>query len=291
MPFQLTNIEDFFLTNVLRISMGGVLLILITDSIFYPEDQLSIIIDCIILLGCLLAYVIRHKYNLLSKLILISFVAVAMFYQCLAVPVNTSTSLSILLVVGFIISTLLKDKIMWIAHSIIFIALNTIFVIQFNDPNYGIAKEKNDVITIALTYSILYFILTFATAMLKSGYDKMLEYLNLANKNLQEKANEIETQNEELLQMQESLSRSNGVLEKTVMERTQLLEDKTEKLIRYSYVNAHHLRGPVARLLGLVALHKLEQNPDDNFFFDKVKEQANEIDLIIKQINTDLEEI
>lgn len=291
MPFRLINIEDFFLTNLLRIAIGGVLLILIADLTLYPDDQLSIIIDCTILSGCSLAYAIRYKYNLLSKLILISFIAVPMFYQCLAVPVNTSTSLSILLVVGFIISTLLKGKVMWTSHSIIFITLNIIFFIQYNDPEFTISKERNDVITIAFTYSILYFILTFTTGMLKFGYDKILEDLNFANKELQEKANEIEAQNEELLQMQESLGRYNETLEKTVNERTQMLEEKTEKIIRYSYVNAHHLRGPVARLLGLVALHKLEQNPDDKFFFDKVREQTNEIDLIVKQINTDLEEI
>jgi hypothetical protein len=60
-------------------------------------------------------------------------------------------------------------------------------------------------------------------------------------------------------------------------------------LIKYSYANARHLRGPVARLLGLTAIYKLEIKPDADFFIDKMVDQANQIDSVIKQINIDLE--
>jgi hypothetical protein len=80
----------------------------------------------------------------------------------------------------------------------------------------------------------------------------------------------------------------NKDLERKVIERTEKLNHKNEKLIQYSYTNAHHLRGPVARLLGLVAIRKLETNPDNTFFFNKVEAQAHEIDTVVRQINIDL---
>jgi hypothetical protein len=50
----------------------------------------------------------------------------------------------------------------------------------------------------------------------------------------------------------------------------------------------HHLRGPV-RLPGLITIFRLEKNPDVNFFFDKVEDQAKEIDSVVRQINTELD--
>ncbi len=64
---------------------------------------------------------------------------------------------------------------------------------------------------------------------------------------------------------------------------------QNEILLKYSYTDAHHLRGPVARLLGLANLHRLEEAPDHNFIIEKMAEQAGEIDQVIRKINDDLE--
>jgi hypothetical protein len=63
---------------------------------------------------------------------------------------------------------------------------------------------------------------------------------------------------------------------------------QNEILLKYSYANAHHLRGPVARLLGLVAICRLDPKSDFNFFLDKIEQQSLEIDSVVKQINADL---
>ena len=112
----------------------------------------------------------------------------------------------------------------------------------------------------------------------------------LANVELISKANEIEAQHEELMQSHESLNELNRNLEKIVMERTQKVHDQNQMLLKYTYTNAHHLRGPVARLLGLINVHKLDPNPDYNFFISKMEDQAMEIDHVVKQINEELEE-
>jgi hypothetical protein len=282
------SIETFFLNSFLRICMVGVSLILVSDLILYPQDTLTLLIDASILSACIVAYLIRRRFPNLSVFLITSVVLLSMLYQSLAVPANTTTSLSIILIVGFIYSVMLKGKMMWLMHITTFILLHTIFFIQFRNPELRFSSKLGDVVTVAITYSILYFILNYATAMLKSSYDKINGYLNDSNIQLQEKANEIETQNEELRQASDNLNSLNKDLERIVNERTAKIQLQNEILMKYSYANAHHLRGPVARILGLITVRELEHGNDNDFFFIKIKEQAEEIDSVVKQINVDL---
>jgi hypothetical protein len=274
---EVKNIEKFFLNALLRISIVGVSLVLVSNLLLFQEDILSISISAIILSACVLSYVIREKYPMLAVLNLTSFVLLAMVYQRLQSP-STTTSLTIVLVAGFIISVMLKGRALWIMHGIAFAILNTIFVLNVTGP-----------VAAAVTYSTLYLILTYATGVLKFNYDKINQDLRDANVELQEKSYEIAAQNEELVQIQNNLSEINMDLEKTVNERTAKIQIQNEILIKYSYTNAHHLRGPVARLLGLVSIYKLERNPDHDFIINKMADQAIELDAVIKKINIELE--
>jgi hypothetical protein len=274
---EINNIEKFFLNSLLRIVIAGVFLILVSNVLLFPEDTVSIYNSIIILSACVVAYFIRHSRPTFAVLILTSIVLAAMIYQRLTSP-GTTTSLSIVLIVGFIFSVMLKGRIMWIMHCIAFVILNSIFTFQVEGP-----------VVAAITYSTLYFILAYATWTLKSNYDRMNQHLRNANVELQEKAKEIAAQNGELLQAQDNLNSLNLDLEKVVNERTAKIQIQNEVLIKYSYTNAHHLRGPVARLLGLALIYKLEPKPDSDFIIEKMVDQAHEIDAVINQINTDLE--
>lgn len=271
---EIKSIEKFFLNTILTISIVGVLVVFVSDVLFFPEDTISISIDVSILAACSVAFLIRNQFPTVAVLVVTVTVLLAMIYQCLNVPTNTTTSLSIILVVGFIFSVMLKDKVMWAMHGITFIILNTVFYYQFNNPSLRPSEHSDDVITIAITYSILYFLLTYASAVLKSSYDRIHQNLRETNLELQQKANEIAIQNRDL--------------EKIVDERTARIKTQNEILIKYSYTNAHHLRGPVARLLGLANVFKIQANPDPQYFIGMMVDQANEIDSVVKQINVDL---
>lgn len=271
------NIEKFFLNTILMISISGVLLILVSNIVLYPEDTLSIAISVSILIACIIAYLIRQRYPTVAVLTVTSVALATMSYQRLTVP-NTTTTLSVVMIVGFIFSVMLKGRIMWIMHGITFLIVNTIFVLHLPDA-----------VTAAITYSTLYFILCYATAVLKASYDRIHQHLRNRNIELKEKAIEIATQNEKLIDAQNSLSALNQDLEKVVNERTAKIQIQNEILLRYSYANAHHLRGPVARLLGLASIYKLDPNLSPDFFIEKMVDQANEIDAVVKQINSDLE--
>jgi ATP/maltotriose-dependent transcriptional regulator MalT len=132
------------------------------------------------------------------------------------------------------------------------------------------------------------FIISYCTHF-KLRYDEINQALRKANEELNNKASEIEAQHEELLQSHEHVNDLNKNLERLVLERTAKVQAQNEMLLKYTYTNAHHLRGPVARLLGLITIHKLEPKPDYDFFFTKMEDQAKEIDEVVQRINAELE--
>jgi len=289
MTFRFENIEEFFLNTLLRIAMAGVLLILMADTFLYPEDRVSITLDMTILAACVVSYILRRRYPTGAVLIFTSIILIAMIYQCLVVPTNTTTSLSIILVVGFIFSVMLKGRLLFVMHFLTVIILHSIFIFRFYHRELAFSTKVNDVVTVAITYSILYFILTYASWVLKLRYDEINKNLKRANNELWQNAREIETRNEELLQTQNNLNELNTVLERKVNERTAQIRAQNEMLIKYSYTNAHHLRGPVARLLGLASIYKVDPTADCIFLITKMIDEAKEIDAMVQKITVDLE--
>jgi len=285
----MNSLEKFFVATLLKISISGVLIILITDVILFPYDSLSVLIDLCILIACVAAYFIRDKFPTVSILTITCTTLAAMFYQCLLVPTNTTTSLSVILLAGFIVSILLNGRVMWIMHCATVTILLAIFFVQYYNPKLRSTTTGGETITVAITYVVIYFILTYFSGILKYQYNKLVKSLRTLNDDLVEKTQEIESQNEELMQAHESLNLLNASLEKVVMDRTEKIRAQNEALYKYSYRNAHHLRGPVARLLGLAQIWRLESKPDSDFFLNQVEAQAAEIDKVIRQINIDLE--
>lgn len=273
---EANNIEKYFLNTVLVISIFGVLLILVSNILFYPEDVQSIIIASVILLACFTSYLLKNKLPLVSILIVTTITMAAMVFQRINSP-EIKTTLSIVLVVGFLYSVMLKGRLMLIMHATTVIILIVVFALPLDDA-----------LTAAITYNVVYFVLVFATAKLKSEYDKAQQKLQENNKELLLSSEEVSSQNEKLHEAQRELSLLNKELEKRVNERTERIQIQNKVLLKYSYTNAHHLRGPVARLLGLATIYKLDKDPDHTFYINELENQAREIDEVIKQIDVDL---
>jgi two-component system, sensor histidine kinase LadS len=119
------------------------------------------------------------------------------------------------------------------------------------------------------------------------------EELTTKNEKMEEARQIIDKQNKQLKQHSESL-------EKKVEERTRELiitnkelAESVQKMEQYSYITAHNLRAPVARLLGLITLTELQNLPDlqeeTRIILKKIKEEGTELDAIIKDMNTILE--
>lgn len=114
---------------------------------------------------------------------------------------------------------------------------------------------------------------------------------------LQENQEEIMTQTEELTAQTEELKvinekneEINANLEAIVDERTRVIKDQNFRLLEYAYFNAHKVRGPLARILGLISIIEFEFPDDPNAPYRKMlKDASEELDSAIGEINTILE--
>lgn len=108
---------------------------------------------------------------------------------------------------------------------------------------------------------------------------------------IKQQSQEITLQNKILLQQKELIDNINQSLEARINERTHQLELQNKQLGEYAFINAHHLRGPLCRIIGLVNLLEMpELEPERDVYLSKIRVATQELDDIIQHINRTLEE-
>ncbi len=105
------------------------------------------------------------------------------------------------------------------------------------------------------------------------------------------KSEKIKSQNEQLMENQNTLNEINLHLEELVLKKTESIKQQNERHIKYAHSNAHDVRGPIARLLGLVQLSRLKTDLDYPWFFEKMENESNKLDEIVKKIASELDQI
>ena len=97
---------------------------------------------------------------------------------------------------------------------------------------------------------------------------------------------ELSAQTEELRSANEEIEAINANLGNLVRERMRIIKDQNSRLKEYSYFNAHKVRGPLARILGLITIIQHDY-PDGSFFPHRelLKKAGGELDDAIKEIN------
>ena len=155
-------------------------------------------------------------------------------------------------------------------HAMTLMGLMILFILQFLHPENFQDKGGANLAGEALPYFVIYISISLSTMILKDKYN---------------------AQKDELLSRQNELNAINDNLEELVKERSEKIILKNEQLTKYAFTNAHNVRGPLARILGLISVLKLETDRDYTFFFDKVKDEAESMDKILKEINEELEQI
>lgn len=69
------------------------------------------------------------------------------------------------------------------------------------------------------------------------------------------------------------------------------LQRQNQKLRNFAFSNAHHVRGPVARMLGIVELERLNADIDWQWYMQTISDEVKQLDEVIKSIGRELEEI
>ena len=107
----------------------------------------------------------------------------------------------------------------------------------------------------------------------------------------------LEQANAEVYAQNEVIASYNRSLEVLVDDRTKDIQSLNQKLIEYAFFNSHKVRGPLARILGLIYLIRLTAavNQDENIrsIDDQItmlEKSATELDDVIKAITVLLDE-
>jgi tetratricopeptide (TPR) repeat protein len=106
------------------------------------------------------------------------------------------------------------------------------------------------------------------------------------------KLNKINRQaKEDMIKLNLEVSLMNENLETLVQERTEKIKVQNQKLIDFTFFTAHEVRGPVARILGLIELAKLKEldEEDRNQILQRLEEASVQLDDVIRLINRKLE--
>lgn len=119
----------------------------------------------------------------------------------------------------------------------------------------------------------------------------MNEQLMVSNFDIKEKNDELRTSEEELLASGEELKQINENLNQLVLERTTTLLNQNNTLIHHAYISAHKVRGPLARILGLINLMNVEPDLQSKGkeLLQHLNTSANELDDTLREVRDSLE--
>ena len=88
-----------------------------------------------------------------------------------------------------------------------------------------------------------------------------------------------------------SLKKFSLLLEEKVQERTRELTERNNQLSEYAFINAHKLRAPLARILGLTDLMSREEHSQEIIRLNRlVQRESESLDLIIRSISDAIRE-
>ncbi len=132
------------------------------------------------------------------------------------------------------------------------------------------------------------------TAVIQKNNEKLTTQkseIEAKNIEIEAQQRDINLQNQELTALNEELVQINEHLDEMVHERSLALERQHQQLLEYAFFNAHNLRAPLARILGLVEVMRLsEAEKHDAELLALLRASAQELDEVVHQIQHSLGE-
>jgi tetratricopeptide (TPR) repeat protein len=152
-----------------------------------------------------------------------------------------------------------------------------------------ITKSENQRYIIIIISLFIVFLLAFIISLQLSKMKVQLSYKMLedANAEIKQKTEALHQSLIELSNQKNEINELNFSLQEKVKERTKNLESAYKQLRDFSYANSHHLRKPVANLLGLCdAISKNNtDDPENKEIIKMMLDSAIELDTIIHELN------
>jgi len=156
-------------------------------------------------------------------------------------------------------------------------SLNTF---SMHNPNYSLLSREFDFLANTA-------ILILVTFYLRENFLSYRESVELNNERLKKSTEKLMVQTDQLYQQQVELNILRNNLEQIISGKISESQNQAEILKEYSFVNSHHVRAPLARVLGLIDLIEVEnqRNNSSSNVLRNIKTDAEELDVILRKIN------
>jgi hypothetical protein len=124
---------------------------------------------------------------------------------------------------------------------------------------------------------------------IKRQHDELIA-LNEELRSQQEKVTSqrdaLAEKNKEIERISRQIADENGKLEQLVAQRTEALENQNAKLSSYAFLNAHKLRAPLARIMGLVNLLQMKiEAKEKPAIMSHLANSSDELNDVVTSIN------
>jgi signal transduction histidine kinase len=161
-----------------------------------------------------------------------------------------------------------------------------VFIILTEFPQIvGLTFSEKHILSttqLSIDFLVITLIITTFLLFLKTKFVTYRKRIEGRNKELQESNINVARQVEQLRNSQEEIKSINDNLEKIIEQRIQNIELKSKELEEYAFINAHLVRGPLCRIIGLtMSIEREEKNNNIGI----IRQKAEQVDIIIKKIN------
>jgi signal transduction histidine kinase len=154
----------------------------------------------------------------------------------------------------------------------------------FNVYTYDV-RQPEELLALSMDCFLSSVLLSIFFVRVKKRFENYRTQVKEKNALLQQVQHTIDNQNIVLHQQKEELETLNKNLSQLVLHRTQQVDEKNRRLAEYAFINAHVLRGPLSRVLGLLNLMSLEQSAYNQQHVKEMQKTAQEMDILIRKIN------
>jgi signal transduction histidine kinase len=298
---QNNNIDALEINILNRIILVSIVMLLVYAffDIFYLYNYTSIyftIVFLFIYIGCLGLVMFGKNLSITKRLVMGIFIfsTISGFFS--SDGYNNVTALDISNIF-LIITVLFIGKERTIIFSINLLISLVLFIIQVSHPELISNLRANDTEWFEVIKIFLRIMMAANVGLaVRSLFEKENIWISNVNKELKDKNEEILTQNEKITQQREEIKSSHDRLEMQIQERTRKIALLNEKLLEFAFFNSHKIRGPLARILGLVNITNLLkiERADDlvtvKDYLGKIDASAKQLDEIVREINILLSE-
>ncbi len=273
------NLEGRLFTASLLLTTPYFIINMISD--FFSEITIAEIVVnvSIIIISILMLYFVWKRKFLPEMINIFSFILIATFIYLMTIsvgPVGGASYAFPTITILIMLITTGRKKILFSVILLIILVVFTSNLIDFNRaPLYK---------SLVLDYFLNLIITTILLVFFKMHFDKERKQLTERNDQLKIINQELNKQSEELRTNNEEIQSIRNNLEEIIEERTKQLERENNRMVEYSFINAHLVRAPIANIMGLTNyILEEEQRSDRNL--EELNKSVNELDEVIKKIS------